>query len=112
MLLVVTYSQAARTTLRNTCQSHDGQVVRRFGRAVLFRETELGELLALRLRARHGEDIQIERTRPLNEFREVPEHVRSAVKAYADREHASTPYQKFAAGTDYPEPAVLRDREL
>lgn len=112
MLLVVTYSQAARTTLRNTCRSHDSQVVRRFGRAVLLEETELGALLALRLRARHGDNIQIERTRPLNEFREVPEYVRSAVKAYANRDHASTPYQKFAAGTDHPEPAVLRDREL
>lgn len=112
MLLVVTYSQAARATLRNTAQSHESVIVRRFGRAALFAETELGALLALRLRAKHGEDVQIERTRPLNEFREVPDRVREAVEAYADRDHASTPYGKFAAGTDHPEPDALREREL
>lgn len=112
MLLVVTYSQAARTTLRNTCQSHERATVRRFGRAALLAETELGALLALRLREKHGDDVQIERTRPLNEFREVPDHVREAVDAYAERDHASTPYQKFAAGTDHPDPDALRGTEL
>jgi hypothetical protein len=112
VLLVVTYSQAARTTLRNICQSHERAIVRRFGRAALLAETELGALLALRLRTKHGDDVQIERTRPLNEFREVPDRVRDAVEAYADREHASTPYQKFAAGTEHPNPETLREREL
>lgn len=112
MLLVVTYSQAARTTLRNTCQNHGSAIVRRLGRAALFAETELAALLALRLRAKHGADVQIERTRPLNEFREVPDRVRNAVEAYADRRHASTPYDKFVAGTEHPDPATLRDREL
>lgn len=112
MLLVVTYSQAARATLRNTCQSHEGVIVRRFGRAALLAETELGALLALRLREKHGDDVQIERTRPLNEFREVPDRVREAAEAYADRDHASTPYGKFVAGTDHPEPDALREREL
>jgi hypothetical protein len=112
VLLVVTYSQAARTTLRNACRNHDSEVVRRFGRAALLEETELGALLALRLRAKHGDDVQLERTRPLNEFREVPERVRNAVAAYADREHPSTPYEKFAAGTDHPGPGALCDREL
>jgi hypothetical protein len=112
MLLVVTYSQAARTTLRNTCRSHEDAIVRRFGRAALLAETELGALLALRLRAKHGGDVQIERTRPLNEFREVPDHVREAVAAYADRDSESTPYQKFAAGTEHPDPDALRGAEL
>lgn len=112
MLLVVTYSQAARTTLRNACQSHEEAIVRRFGRAALLAETELGALLALRLRAKHESNVQIERTRPLNEFQEVPDHVREAVDAYADRDHPSTPYQKFAAGTDYPDPEQLQETEL
>ena len=112
MLLVVTYSREARTTLRNACRTHDGTVVRRFGRAALFRETEFGAFLALRLRAKHGSDVQIERTAPLNEFADVPEEVREAAEAYESRSAASTPYDKFAAGTEHPSPAALRDREL
>ena len=112
MLLVVTYSRAARQTLRNACAAHEETVVRRFGRVVLFEETEFGAFLALRLRAEYGVDVQVERTAPLNEFEAVPDSVREAAQAYADREHASTPYAKFAAGDDYPDPGAMKDREL
>lgn len=112
MLLVVTYSQEARQTLRNICQAHEEVLVRRFGRAVLFEETEFGAFLALRLRAKHGHDVQIEQTRPLNEFEAVPERVRAAAQAYEDRDAASTPYQSFAARSDHPDPAELRNTEL
>lgn len=112
MLLVVTYSQAARTTLRNVCRTHESAVVRRLGRAALLEETELGAFLALRLRAKHDDDVQIERTQPFNEFEAVPETVRKAAAAYEDRETASTPYAKFAVGTDYPDPEAMRDADL
>ena len=112
MLLVVTYSREARTTLRNVCRTHEETVVRRFGRAALFEETEFGAFLALRLRAKHGSDVQIERTAPLNEFAEVPEAVREAAEAYESRSAPSTPYDKFAVGTEHPSSSALRDREL
>ena len=112
MLLVVTYSRAARRSLRNACRTHEDAVVRRFGRAALFAETAFGAFQALRLRAEHGVDVQIARTEPLNEYEAVPEDVREAAQAYADREHASTPYAKFAAGSDHPDAAELKDREL
>ncbi|MFC6726688.1 hypothetical protein ACFQE1_20415, partial [Halobium palmae] len=78
MLLVVTYSRAARTTLRNVCRTHEGSVVRRFGRAALLESTEFGAFLALRLREKHADDVQVERTEPLNEFERVPPSVREA----------------------------------
>lgn len=112
MLLVVTYSRAARRTLRNACRTHEDTVVRSFGRAALFEDTEFGAFLALRLRAAHGGDVQIERTEPLNEFETVPESVREAVAAYADRDHASTPYAKFAVDTAHPSPESMKEREL
>jgi hypothetical protein len=112
VLLVVTYSRAARTTLRNACRAHEETVVRRFGRAALLAETGFGAFLALRLRERHGGDVQVERTRPFNEFEDVGADVREAARAYEARDAASTPYAKFAAGTDHPSPAALRDREL
>ena len=112
LLLVVTYSRAARTTLRNVRRSHESTVVRHLGRAALLEETELGAFLALRLRAKHGDDVQIERTQPFNEFDAVPESVRDAAAAYEDRETASTPYAKFAAGTDHPDPDAMRDTNL
>ena len=112
MLLVVTYSRAARATLRNVCRSYGDCVVRRFGRAALFAETELGAFLALRLRAKHGAEVQIERTAPFNEFAAVRPAVREAAVAYEDRERPSTPYAKFAVGTDHPSTDALRDREL
>jgi len=112
MLLVVTYSTAARTALRNACRGHKGTVVRRFGRAALFEETGYGAFLALRLRAAHGGDVQIERTAPFNGFEAVADDVRKAAEAYADRDAPATPYAKFAAGTDHPAPETLRSREL
>ncbi|WP_327050567.1 DUF7855 family protein [Halomicrococcus gelatinilyticus] len=111
MLLVITYSQSARQTLRNVCNAHGEHVVRRLGRAALLESTEFGAFLALRLRAKH-DDVQIERTVPFNEFRDVPESVREAAKAYENREQASTPYARFAAGTDHPSPDEMRDVEL
>jgi len=112
VILVVTYSRESRQTLRNACQSHEDAVVRRFGRAALFEDSELGAFLALRFRAKHGADVQIERTRPLNEFAAVPESVRDAAAAYEGREHPSTPYAKFRAGTEYPSVAAMRERDL
>jgi len=112
VLLVVTYSRAARTTLRNVCRTHEETVVRRFGRAALLAETELGAFLALRLREKHAADVQIERTAPFNEFEAVPERVRVAAEAYEARETPSTPYTRFAAGTDHPSPAAMRGEEL
>jgi hypothetical protein len=112
VLLVVTYSAGARGSLRNSCRAQPGAVVRRFGRAALFRETELGALLALRLRAKHGEDVQLERTAPLNEFVDVPDRVREAATAYEDRESPSSSYANFVAGTDHPSADALRDVEL
>ncbi|WP_266079508.1 DUF7855 family protein [Haladaptatus caseinilyticus] len=112
MLLVITYSRPARQTLRNVCTSYENCVVRRFGRAVLFRSTELGAFLALRLQEKHGSDVQIERTTPLNEFRDVPKSVRNAANEYENREHPSTPYDKFAIGTTHPSPTAMRDEEL
>ncbi|MFB6167865.1 MAG: hypothetical protein ABEJ43_03360 [Haloferacaceae archaeon] len=112
MLLVVTYSRASRTTLRNVCASHDEVVVRRFGRAALLRGTEFGAFLALRLREKHGDDVQIERTAPLNEYDSVPASVREAAAAYEGRDAESTPYTAFARGRDHPDPAQMRDAEL
>jgi len=112
VLLVVTYSRAARERLRNACRRHEGVVVRRLGRAALFEETEFGAFLALRLRAVHGADVQVERTEPLNEFECVPESVRTAAEAYADRDSPSTPYRAFAAGTDHPDPERMKGHEL
>ncbi|MFB6070335.1 MAG: hypothetical protein ABEJ76_04865 [Halanaeroarchaeum sp.] len=112
MLLVVTYSVAARGSLRNLCRGHPETVVRRLGRAALFRETELGALLALRLRAKHPDDVQLEQTTPFNEFAAVPAAVREAAAAFEDRPHPSTTYANFVAGTDYPDEDALRDAEL
>jgi hypothetical protein len=112
VLLVIGYSRDARQTLRNACEAHPDAVRRRFGRAVGFVETELGAFLALRVREKHGESVQIERTRPLNEFEEVPETVRAAARAYEEREAASVPYRSFAAGTDHPDPESMRGANL
>jgi hypothetical protein len=112
VLLVVTYSRAARQTLRNVCAAHDDTVVRRFGRAALLDETAMGAFLGLRLREKHGGDVQLERTVAFNEFEVVEEEVRAAAEAYESRAEASTPYAKFAAGTDHPDPGTLRDRPI
>lgn len=112
MLLVIAYSRDARQTVRNVCDAHPETVVRRFGRAVLLRETAFGAFLACRLLAKHGGDVQVERTRAFNEFADAPADVRRAAEAYEARDAKSTPYAKFAAGTDYPDPETLRGREL
>lgn len=102
----------SRQTLRNVCNAHEDVVVRRFGRAALLEATEFGAFLALRLREKHGADVQVERTEPFNEFESVPERVREAARAYERRENPSTPYAKFAAGTNHPDPEELRGREV
>lgn len=112
MLLVVTYSKAARQTLRNVCNGHEAVVVQRLGRAALLEATELGAFLALRLRAKHAGDVQVEQTAPFNEFADAPETVRDAAAAYENREHPSTPYAKFVAGTDHPDIESMRDADL
>jgi hypothetical protein len=38
--------------------------------------------------------------------------VRDAAAAYESRESRSTPYTKFAVGTDHPAPAAMRGEEL
>lgn len=112
MLLIITYSTSARSSLRNIRRSHEECVVRWFGRSALFEATELGAFLALRLRQKHPGDVQIERTQPFNEFIEVPERVREAVQGYEAREHPSTPYSAFAVGTDHPDIETMAEREL
>lgn len=112
MLLVVTYSRGARGTLRNVCRTHEGVVVRRFGRVALLAETEFAAFQALRLREKHGGDVQIERTRPFNEFETVDESVREAAAAYESRDQPALPYAAFADGADHPAPEELRDTEL
>jgi len=112
VLLVVTYARAARQSLRNVCDTHEDCVVRRFGRAALLRETEFGAFQALRLREKHGGDVQVERTAAFNEFADAPDRVREAARAYEDRNAPSTPYGKFAAGRDLPDPEAMRDSEL
>lgn len=112
MILVVTYSQGARTTLRNVCRTHDDAVVRRLGRAALFEETELSAFLACRLRAKHGADVQVEQTAPFNEFAAVRPAVREAAVAYEDRDAPSTSYAKFAAGEEHPDPDAMAETDL
>ena len=112
MLLVVTYSTAARTSLRNVCRTHETSVVRQLGRAALFAETEHGAFLALRLREKHPNDVQLERTTPFNEFRDVPETVRNAAVAYEDRANENTAYAKFASGSPHPNPDELKRNQL
>lgn len=112
VLLVVTYSRAARTSLRNVCRTHDGTVVQQFGRAALLDDTHHGAFLALRLLEKHGPDVHVELTRPLNEFTDVPGQVRAAACAYERRDSRSTPYHAFVSGTDHPSPSALRDADL
>ncbi|WP_123535384.1 DUF7855 family protein [Halosimplex salinum] len=112
MLLVVTYSRAARGTLRNVCRTHEEVVVRRFGRVALLAETEFAAFQALRLREKHGGDVQIERTRPFNEFEAVDASVREAAAAYEKREEGALPYTAFAAERDHPDPEQMRETEL
>lgn len=112
MLLVITYSTAARSSLKNTRRLHGESIVRWFGRAALLEETELGAFLALRLQTTHPNAVQIERTTPFNEFKEVPARVREAVAAYERRTCKNTPYSSFAAGTSFPSMEGMANREL
>lgn len=112
MLLVVTYSTDARTSLRNVCRTHEASVVRRFGRAALLAGTEHGAFLALRLREKHPEDVQLEQTQPFNEFRDVPDAVREAAQAYENRPNENTAYAKFAVDSPHPGAAELKRRKL
>jgi hypothetical protein len=111
VLLVVTYSREARRTLRNVCRSHEETVVRGFGRAALLEGSEFGAFQALRMREKHGVDVQIERVARFDPA-DVPERVREAAAAYEARETKSLPYRQFAAGTDHPDPDAMRGREL
>jgi hypothetical protein len=111
VLLVVTYSKAARRSLRNVCRTHEEVVVRRFGRAVLFEGTELGGFLALRLREKHPGEVAIERTKPLDTAA-VPERVSEAARAYEDRPNPNTSYAAFAAGSAHPSIEAMRGRQL
>lgn len=112
MLLVVAYSSRSRQSLRNVCRAHDDTVVRQLGRAALFEETEFGAFQALRLREKHGDAIQVERTRPFNEFAAVRPAVREAAAAYEARDTPSVPYERFASGTDLPDPTAMKESEL
>jgi len=112
VLLVIAYSRAARGTLRNVCRAHNEAVVRRFGRAALFEATELGAFQALRLREKHGVEVQVERTQPFNEFASVREPVREAAVAYESRDEPATPYDSFAAGRELPSTADMRGEKL
>lgn len=111
VLLVVTYSRAARRDLRNVCRAHEESVVRQFGRAALLAGTEFGAFQALRLQEKHGLDVQLERVEPF-EPSDVPERVREAARVYENREQAATPYSRFAAGRDLPTAAAMRGEEL
>lgn len=112
MLLVIAYSRAARESLRNVCRAHEESVVRQLGRVVLFEPTEFSAFQALRLREKHGVDVQIERTRPFNEFDALRSDVREAATAYESRDTPSVPYASFAADTDLPSAEIMKDREL
>lgn len=112
MLLVIAYSRHARQSLRNVCRAHDGVVVRQAGRVALLAETEFGAFQALRLREKHGDAIQVERTERFNEFAAVRPAVREAARAYETRDTPAVPYERFAAGRDLPDPESMRDSEL
>lgn len=112
MLLVVAHAKDARQDLRNACTRHPEAVVRRFGRAVLLAETGLGAFLALYLRERHGADVQLERTRPLDPSRTIPARVHDAVSTYANRAHPSTPYATIAARDGLPTTTDLHETDL
>ena len=111
MLLVVTYSKAARGSLRNVCRTHEEAVVRRFGRAVLFEATELGAFLALRLREKHPGDVAIERTEPLDPT-DVPDRVQRAASAYEGRSNPNTSYAAFEAGSEHPSVDAMENSQL
>jgi len=111
MLLVVAHSRGARRDLRNVCRTHESCVVRRFGRVALLSATEFGAFQALRLQAKHGVDVQLERVRPF-EPTDVPDHIRSAARRYEDRSEPAVPYERFASGRELPSPSSMRGEPL
>lgn len=111
VFLVITYSRAARRTLRNVCQRHEEIVVRQFGQAATFESTEFAAFHTLRMQEKHGIDVQIERLEPFVPS-DVSKAVREAATAYENRETPAVPYRQFAAGTDHPSPASLRERDV
>ena len=112
MLLVIAYSRPARQSLRNVCRAHEESVVRQFGRVALLEATEFGAFQALRLREKHGEAIQVEVTRPFDEFETIRPAVREAAVAYESREKSAVPYERFRTGTDHPSPAKMKEQQL
>lgn len=112
MLLVIAYSRSARGSLRNVCRAHEDSIVRQFGRVALFEETEFAAFHALRLREKHGDAIQIERTEPFNEYEAVPAAVREAATAYENRETPSIPYEQFANGRALPSISAMKSASL
>lgn len=112
MLLIIAYSRAARTTVRNICRAHEDTVIRQFGRVAIFAATEFGAFQALRLREKHGDAIQVAHTRPFNEFDSVRDAVRRAASCYSDRETLAVPYDRFASGRDLPDSATMKDTSL
>lgn len=109
---VVADSPDASQTLRNICNAYEEAVVRRFGRAVLFEPTELGAFLAFRLRSKHGDEVHIGRAGQLREERLAYRRALEAARAFERRESVSTPYPKFAAGTEFPLPDAMADRPI
>ncbi len=110
--LVVADTPEARQTLRNICNAYERAVARRFGRAVLFEGTELGAFLAFRLQIKHGTAVSIQRTVTVDESRDRYRRAYEAAAAFEARDHESTPYPKFATGTDHPMPAEMDEREV
>jgi len=111
VFLVITFSRAARQSLRNVCRAHEDCVVRRFGRAALLEATGLGAFQALRLREKHDLDVQIQRAEPFLAG-DLPDGISAAAAAYEDRDQPSVPYRQFAAGRDHPAPESLREHDL
>lgn len=112
MLLVIAYSRDGRESLRNVCRAHPDTVVGQFGRVALFEETEFGAFQVLRLREKHGDAIQIERTIAFNEYVDVPGAVREAAITYENREVPAMPYAQFAKNTSLPSKAAMKSSPL
>lgn len=110
--LVIADSPKARETLRNVCNAYEEAIGRRFGRAVVIEATEFGAFLAFRLRAKYGDDVRVRRIRPFEEGRSVYRRPHDAARAFEERDDENTPYPKFAAGTEHPSPAEMRERSL
>jgi hypothetical protein len=64
------------------------------------------------VREKHGDDVQIERTRPFNEFEALDDEVREAARAYEERDRPPLPYEAFAAETEHPSPERMRNTDL